>query len=70
MGGIRATVEPPGDTVVDRLPVEPLRDTVVTLGYGGATRRCFSDTRVLLEKCGAIMRDFSDTREPTGDKVR
>lgn len=50
--------------------MEPLRDTVVTLGYGGATRRYFSDTRVLLEKCGAIMRHFSDAREPTGDKVR
>ena len=46
--------------------MEPLRDTVVTLGYGGATRRYFSDTRVLLEKCGAIM---SGAREPTGDKV-
>ena len=50
--------------------MEPLRDTVVTLGYGGATRRYFSDTRVLLEKCGAIMRHFSDATEPTGDKVR
>ena len=50
--------------------MEPLRDTVVTLGYGGATRRYFSDTRVLLEKCGAIMRHFSDAREPTGDKIR
>ena len=42
----------------------------MTLGYGEATRRYYSDTRVLLEKCGAIMRHFSDTREPTGDKVR
>ena len=48
----------------------PLRDTVVTLGYGGATRRYFRDTRVLLEKCGAIMKYFSDARESTGDKVR
>ena len=50
--------------------MELLRDTVVTLGYSGATRRYFNDTRVLLEKCGAIMRHFSDAREPTGDKVR
>ena len=34
--------------------MEPLRDTVVTLGYSGATRRYYSDTRVLLEKCGPI----------------
>ena len=50
--------------------MEPLRDTVVTLGYGGATRRYLSDTRVLFEKCGASMRHLSDAREPTGDKVR
>ena len=50
--------------------MEPLTETVVTLGYGGATRRYYSDTRVLLEKCGAIMRHYSDVREPIGDKVR
>ena len=50
--------------------MEPLRDTVVTPGHGGATRRYYSATRVLLEKCGAIMRHFNDAREPTGDKVR
>ena len=49
--------------------MEPLRDTVVTLGYGGATSRYYSDIRVLLKKCGAIMRHFSDAREPTGNKV-
>ena len=40
--------------------MELIRNTVVTLGYGGATRRYYSDARVLLEKyCGG-------TRLPVG----